>query len=64
MGDFWVIVNSLGTDPRAYILLPHEVRALAVRNLGGKRAYWLPLKQYAVDAFEEQWQRIGQPLSP
>ena len=39
-------------------------RALAVRNRGGKRAYWLPLKQYAVDAFEEQWQRIGQPLSP
>ncbi len=65
MGDFWVIVNSLGTDhPRAYILLPHEVRALAVRNRGGKQAYWLPLKQYAVDAFEEQWQRIGRPLSP
>ena len=62
MGDFWVIVNSLGTNhPRAYILLPHEVQALAVRNRSGKRAYWLPLKQYAVDAFEEQWQRIGQP---
>ena len=41
MGDFWVIVNSLGTDhPRTYILLPHEVRALAVRNRGGKQAYW------------------------
>ena len=65
MGDFWVIVNSLGTDhPRAYILLPHEVRALAVRDRGEKRAYWLQPKQYAVDAFEEQWQRIGQPLSP
>ena len=62
MGDFWVIVNSLGTNhPRPYILLPHEVQALAVRNRSGKRAYWLPLKQYAVDAFEEQWQRIGQP---
>ena len=62
MGDFWVIVNSLGTNhPRAYILLPHEVQALAVRNRGGKQAYWLPLKQYAVDAFEEQWRRVGQP---
>ena len=62
MGDFWVIVNSLDTDhPRAYILLHDEVRALAVRNRGGQRAYWLPLKQYAVDAFEELWQRIGQP---
>ena len=39
MGDFWVIVNSLGTDHlRAYILLPHEVRALAIRNRGGKQA--------------------------
>ena len=56
MGDFWVIVNSLGTNhPRPYILLPHEVQALAVRNRSGKTAYWLPLKQYAVDAFEEQW---------
>ena len=62
MGDFWVIVNSLGTSPRAYVLLPHEVRALAVRNRGGKQAYWLPLKQYAVDAFEERWERIGQPI--
>ena len=63
MGDFWVIVNSLGTGrPRAYVLLPHEVRALAVGDRGKKRQYWLPLKQYAVDAFEEQWQRIGQPV--
>ena len=36
---------------------------MAVRNRGGEQAYWLPLKQYAVDAFEEQWQRIGQPVT-
>lgn len=62
MGDFWVIVNSLRQNPKAYILLPHEVQALAVRNQGGQQAYWLPLKQYAVDAFKEQWDRIGQPM--
>ena len=61
MGDFWVIVNSLETGkPRTYILLPHEVRAMA-RRVGkeAKVSYWLELKKYAVDEFEEKWQRIG-----
>ena len=63
MGDFWIIVNSLGTGhPRAYILLPHEVLALAVLDGGKKPQSWLPPEQYAVDAFEEQWQRLGQPV--
>ena len=61
MGDFWVIVNSLETGkPLTYILLPHEVRAMAQRS--GKDAgvaYWLQPKKYAVDEFEEKWQRIG-----
>ena len=35
MGDFW---------------MPHEVRALAARDSGDKQAYWLPYKQYSVDA--------------
>ena len=33
MGNFWVIVNSLDTGkPLTYILLPHEVRAMAHRD--------------------------------
>ena len=60
MADFWVIVNSLGTNqPRAYVLLPHEIQALAQRDRGKNQAYWLPAKQYAVEAFEERWERIG-----
>ena len=61
MGDFWVIVNSLDTGkPLTYILLPHEVRAMA-RRVGkeAKVSYWLVPKKYAVDEFEEKWQRIG-----
>ena len=63
MGDFWIIVNSLGTHPRTYILLPREVQASAIRRRGsgGKRSYWLPRKRYAVEEFYEQWQRIGEP---
>ena len=61
MGDFWVIVNSLGTGrPQAYILLPHEVRAMAKRvGKDAEISYWLPPKKYAVAEFEEKWQRIG-----
>ena len=61
MGDFWVIVNSLDTGkPLTYILLPDEVRAMAKRaGKGAKVAYWLETKNYAVDEFEEKWQRIG-----
>ena len=61
MGDFWVIVNSIQTGkPRTYILLPHEVRAMAVRNeKEGKVSYWLPPKKYAVEEFADTWQRIG-----
>ena len=61
MGDFWIIVNSLDTGkPRTYILLPDEVRDRAQRDRidpGG--AYWLESKKYAVDEFEEKWERLG-----
>ena len=61
MGDFWIIVNSLDTGkPLTYILLPHEVRAMARRvEKEARVSYWLVPKKYAVDEFEEKWQRIG-----
>ncbi len=61
MGDFWVIVNSLDTGkPRTYILLPDEVRAMAHRGQKEARvSYWLQPKKYAVDEFEEKWERLG-----
>jgi len=64
MGDFWIVANSLGSgEPRTYILLPHEVRARAHRGeKDGTISYWLQPKQYAVEEFEEKWQRIGTGL--
>ena len=61
MGDFWVIVDSIQTGkPRTYILLPHEVRAMALRTeKEGKVSYWLPPKKYTVDEFADRWHRIG-----
>ena len=61
IGDFWIIVNSLDTGkPLTYILLSHEVRAMARRvEKEARVSYWLVPKKYAVDEFEEKWQRIG-----
>ena len=60
-GDFWIIVNSLAMDaPRSYILLPHEVKALADRQeKEGRVMCWLTRRAYAVEAFEEKWERVG-----
>lgn len=61
MGDYWIIVNSLATDnPLTYILRPSEVRDRAQRSeKKGRVSYWLQPKKYAVDEFEEKWERIG-----
>ena len=66
MGDFWVIVNLLDTGkPLTYILRPREVRAVAQRAEKDSRvSYWLQPKMYAVDEFEEKWQRIGPACPP
>ena len=60
MGDFWIIVSDAASDsPKCYVLLPHEVRALATqREKNGQVSYWLPLKSYAVEEFEERWSRV------
>ena len=42
MGDFWVIVNEVDKEPQLYVLLPHEVRALAHRGeKDGRVTFWL-----------------------
>src|SRR5689334_9673644 len=42
LGDFWIIVNQVTTDPRAFVLLPSEVRNLAHRGMKeDKISYWL-----------------------
>ncbi len=62
MGDFWIVVNNLHSDtPRCYVLLPHEVRALAHRGeKDGRVSYWLQPRGYAIPEFEEKWDRVGE----
>lgn len=66
MGDFWVIVDRIRTDqPRAFILLPSEVREMAHRNKSGETAsYWLEPPMYDQEAFREAWERIGRGDAP
>lgn len=38
IGDFWIIVNNVLSDPQTYILLPQEVKDLAHRGEKDGRA--------------------------
>ena len=62
--DFWIVVNSLASgEPKAYILLPDEVKARAVRTeKDSEIMYYLDPKEYDVDEFKEEWDRIGTGL--
>jgi hypothetical protein len=60
MGDFWVIINKVITDPTAFILKPQEVRRRAVREeKDGRVSYWLSATAYHADGYREAWERIG-----
>jgi len=60
MGDFWVIVNNVASELKAFILLPGEIRERAHRGEKDDRvSYWLQPTSYDTDAFREAWHRIG-----
>ena len=60
MGDFWVIVNRIATEPTVFILRPPEVKRLAHRGeKDGRVSYWLQPTSYDTDEFREAWDRIG-----
>ena len=60
MGDYWIIINSLGGTPTCYVLLPDEVKALAHRGeKDGRVSYWLQPGAYDKETFREAWSRIG-----
>lgn len=61
MGDFWVVVNNLASEsPRAFILLPDEIKTLAHRGeKEGRVSFWLQPRAYCTPEFEESWERIG-----
>jgi len=60
LGDFWVIVADVVSNPVAFILTPDEVRELAHRGeRNGRVSFWLQPKSYDRDEFREAWHRIG-----
>lgn len=60
MGNFWVIVNKVYSDtPSAFILIPSEVKTLAVPTKSTPIQYFLQPPSYDQEQFEEKWERIG-----
>ena len=60
MGDFWIIVAGVASEPSTFILLPEEVKTFATFNeKNGKRSYWLSRSKYDQEPFREAWHRIG-----
>ena len=60
MGDFWVIVNKVISEPTAFIMMPGEVKQLAHRGeKDGRISFWLQPKDYDIDDFRGAWERIG-----
>jgi hypothetical protein len=60
MGDFWVIVNRVTTDPTTFIMTSAEVRRGAVRGENqGRISCWLSARAYDRPDFRESWDRIG-----
>ncbi len=60
MGDFWVIVDNVTQEPRAFIMLPSEVKEMVHRGeKDGRVSYWLQPTSYDRDEFREAWSRIG-----
>ena len=61
MGDIWVIVHGVASEPKAYVLLPSEVRDRAHRGeKEGRVSFWLQPREYCQPEFEEAWHRIGE----
>ena len=61
MGDWWIIVNNIGTEPKNYVMLPNEVMKSAHRGeKDGHISYWLQPAAYEKPAFSEAWERIVQ----
>lgn len=60
MGDYWIIVNKVATEPSAFVLTPAEVLDRARRGeKEGRVSYWLQPVDYEQEQFREAWERIG-----
>ena len=63
MGDFWIIVNKIKSDPPVtYIMLPEEVKKLAHREeKDGKVSFWLEPAAYEQERFRDAWPQVENP---
>lgn len=63
---WWIITIFANSDsPKCYVMTLEEVRAAAHRGeKEGKISYWLQPKSYALPAFYEAWDRLGDPGGP
>ena len=60
MGDFWVIIAKVVSEPTIFILTPEEIKKRAHRGeKDGRVSYWLQPKDYELEEFREAWHRIG-----
>ncbi|EII7298911.1 hypothetical protein LHO65_003470 [Vibrio cholerae] len=60
MGDFWLIINNVGSQPNVFVMLPEEIKNLAHRGeKNGVISYWLQPTSYDTANFKEAWHRIG-----
>jgi hypothetical protein len=60
MGDFWIIVNNVSQEPRAFVMLPSEVKERVHRGeKDGRISYWLQPASYDREEYREAWDRIG-----
>lgn len=65
MGDYWVIISKVISEPTAFILSPDEIRRLAHRGeKDGRVSFWLQPNAYDTKEFIEAWDRIGRGDSP
>lgn len=52
MGNFWVIINRVVSEPVFFILTPDKIKMLANPNeKDGRVSYWLEPKYYEIDEF-------------
>lgn len=60
MGDFWIIVNNIATEPGVFVVLPSDVKKLAHRGeRDGRVSFWLQPTSYDTEVFHDAWDRIG-----
>jgi len=62
MGDFWVIVNNLGVETKAFIMTLDEVKERAQVRGSERVSVWLQKKDYEKDEFKDRWDRIEKKI--